>query len=148
LPVRAESVPTFLVAEDNENDAILLRHAFERTGCGVLLNFVRDGKEAIDWLKDCQTSGVFPTLLLLDLHMPKYDGFEVLQWIRHQPGLRRLVVVVFTTSTLAADMNRAYELGANAYLTKAIDTGDLTRLVEVLYDFWVSFNQGPICTLS
>lgn len=145
LQVRGEAVPTFLVAEDTENDVILLRHAFAKAGLNVPLNVVRDGQEAIDCLKDCRTSGAFPALLLLDIHMPKYDGFEVLQWIREQPGLRRLVVIIFTTSTLAADMNRAYDLGANAFLTKPIDTGGLANLMTALYDFWVGFNKRPVC---
>jgi CheY-like chemotaxis protein len=148
LQVRGEAVPTFLVAEDTENDVILLRHAFAKAGLKVPLNVVRDGQEAIDYLKDCRTSGALPALLLLDIHMPKYDGFEVLQWIREQPGLRRLVVIIFTTSSLPADMNRAYDLGANAFLTKPIDIGGLADLMTVLYHFWVRFNKRPVCVSS
>jgi CheY-like chemotaxis protein len=66
-----EAVPTLLVAEDSENDVILLRHAFEKAKLNFPLYFARDGQEAIDRLKGCQASGVFPSLLLLDLHMPK-----------------------------------------------------------------------------
>jgi CheY-like chemotaxis protein len=104
--MRGEACPTFLVAEDNENDVILLRHALAKAGITVLLQVARDGKEAIDCLKGCQVSGAFPSLLLLDLHMPKYDGFEVLEWIRQQEGLRRMVVIIFTTSTLTAEEPR------------------------------------------
>lgn len=143
--MHGEAVPTFLVAEDSENDVVLLRHAFSKAKLNIPLNFVRDGKEAIDRLKDCQVSGTFPSLLLLDLHMPKYDGFEVLQWIRKQPGLRRLIVVVFTTSNLPADKNRAYDLGTNAYLTKPMDTQGLAEIVKTLHDFWVTLNKSPNC---
>lgn len=140
-----EAVPTFLVAEDSENDVILLRHAFAKAGLSVPLQVARDGKEAIDRLKECQASGIFPSLLLLDLHMPKYDGFEVLQWIREQPGLRRLVVIVFTSSNLPADKNRAYDLGTNAYITKPMDTDGLAELMKTLRDFWMRFNECPNC---
>jgi len=140
-----EACPTFLVAEDNENDVVLLRHAFTKARLTIPMQVVRDGKEAIDCLKGCQASGTFPSLLLLDLHMPKYDGFEVLQWIREQPGLRRMVVIVFTTSTLPADKNRAYDLGTNAYLTKPMDTDGLAELMKTLHDFWVKFNECPSC---
>jgi CheY-like chemotaxis protein len=146
--VQGEALPTFLVAEDNENDVILLRHAFAKADLNVPLNVARDGQETIDCLKNCRTSGAFPALLLLDIHMPKYDGFEVLQWIREQPGLQRLVVVVFTSSALAKDMNRAYDLGANAFVIKPMDNGSLADLVTALYDFWVGFNKRPVCVLS
>lgn len=106
--MHGEAGPTLLVAEDTENDVLLLRHAFAKAALDVPLNVVRDGKETIDCLKDCQAPGEFPTLLLLDLHMPKYDGFEVLEWIREQPGLKRLVVVIFTSSALNSDVTRAY----------------------------------------
>jgi len=144
--VLGEVTPTFLVAEDNENDVVLLRHALGKTHLDISLNFVRDGQEAIDYLKNCRTTpDVFPALLLLDIQMPKYNGFEVLQWIREQPGFRRLVVVIFTTSALAADVNRAYDLGANAYLTKPIGTDSLADLMKTLCDFWGKFNKCPIC---
>ena len=145
LPVRGEAIPTFLVAEDTENDAILLRHAFAKAGLDVPLNFARDGQEAIDCLKDCQVLREFPILLLLDLHMPKYDGFEVLQWIRDQPGLKRLVVVIFTSSALTADVSRAYDLGANSYLTKPMDNDSLIHLVKTFHKYWIGLNQCPDC---
>jgi CheY-like chemotaxis protein len=142
---RMSADPTLLVAEDNENDVVLLRHAFLKAGIATPMTIARDGKEAIDCLKNCQITGEFPTLLLLDLHMPKYDGFEVLQWIRNQPGLRRLSVVIFTSSSLTADVNRAYDLGANSYLTKPIDTSSLADLMKTLHIYWVEFNKCPDC---
>jgi CheY-like chemotaxis protein len=69
----------------------------------------------------------------------------VLEWIQDQPRLRRLVVIVFTTSTLSADKDRAYDLGTNAYLTKPMDTDGLAQLMKTLHDFWVKFNECPNC---
>ena len=136
---------TFLVAEDNENDVILLDNAFAKAGVTVPLNIARDGKEAIDFLKNCYATGVFPTLALLDIHMPKYDGFEVLQWIRKQPGLRRMIVVMFTSSSLSTDVNRAYDLGANSFLTKPMTPSELANVVTAVHKYWVEFNQNPNC---
>ena len=135
----------FLVAEDNENDTLLLSYAFQRAGVEIPLAFVRDGQEAIDALKEGQSANALPHLLLLDLHMPKYNGFEVLQWIREQPRLRRLIVIVLTSSPLPADINRAYDLGANSYLTKPMDNASLTELVKALHEYWVEANECPDC---
>lgn len=145
--MRGEVAPTLLVAEDNENDVLLLRHAFTRAGLATPLTFARDGQEVIDSLKDSQAAGSFPHLLLLDLQMPKYNGFEVLQWIREQPGLKRLIVVIFTTSVLDADVCRAYDLGANSYLTKPMTPGDLVDLMKALHDYWIECNKCPDCDL-
>jgi CheY-like chemotaxis protein len=106
-----------------------------------LLKLVRDAqaiKPADLSVRNFREPGSLPSIAA-------YDGFEVLQWIRGEPGLRRLIVIVFTTSVLTADMNRAYDLGANAYLTKAVDTCGLVELVRTLCDFWVKFNKSPIC---
>src|SRR5882724_10527721 len=111
---------SILVAEDLPEDAEILRLAFLSAGVNVPLHFVKDGVEAIEYLKGEQHFGdrskhPLPTLLLLDLKMPRLDGFDVLDWLRLQPGLRRLLVVVLTSSDMPDDVNRAYELGANSY---------------------------------
>ena len=87
------------------------------------LHFVRDGEETMSYLKGAEPFGnrnehPLPKVLLLDLKMPLRDGFEVLEWVRSQPGLRRMVVVVFTSSDLVSDVRRAFDLGANSYLVK------------------------------
>src|SRR5436190_17116270 len=112
-----------LVAEDLAEDAEILKLAFLSAGVNVPLHFVSDGAEAIEYLKGEQrfanrAEHPLPTLLLLDLKMPRLNGFDVLDWLRLQPGLRRLLVVVFSSSEMLEDINRAYELGANSYLAK------------------------------
>lgn len=137
--------PKFLVVEDNENDLLLLQHALRQTKLQIPIIVARDGEEAISSLKDSYTAGSPPDLLLLDLNMPKYSGLEVLQWIRAQPNLRRLIVIIFTTSTLPADVSRAYELGVNSYLVKPFDNESLSGLLKALHRYWIDFNKTPDC---
>ena len=130
-----------LVAEDDPTDAYFLQRAFKRAGLAVALHFVRDGQEALDYL---QGSGQFadrtcyplPQLLLLDLNMPRLDGFEVLKWVRKQPGLRGLEVVIFSSSEEPKHVDRAYGLGANSYLVKPHSMVELTALVGQFRKSW------------
>ena len=95
---------------------------------------VTDGQEAIDYLRGeppfmDRGTHPMPQLLLLDLKMPRLNGFEVLSWLKTQPGLRRLLAIVFSSSAEAGDINRAYDLGANSYLVKPHATEQLLELV-------------------
>ena len=89
----------------------------------------------------------FPQLLLLDLRMPRLDGFDVLRWMRNQESLKRLLAVVLTTSGLKDDVNRAYDLGANSYLVKPMSMDEFVVLVDKLHDYWLRANQCPDCTV-
>jgi CheY-like chemotaxis protein len=140
--------PTVLVAEDNENDVLLLEAALAKAGLAFPLVFAHDGQEAIDCLTADRAADSFPQLLLLDLKMPKYNGFEVLSWIRQQPGLRRMVVVLFTSSELAEDVNRTYDLGANSYLLKPVGVNGLADLIEELHTYWLQNNLLPDCSVQ
>src|SRR5437016_3794743 len=137
-----------LVAEDDPTDAFFLQRAFAKTGTLVGLKFVRDGQEAIDYLRGENAfadrgSNPLPQLLLLDLKMPRLNGFEVLNWLKTQPGLRRLLVIVFSSSAEAGDINRAYDLGANSYLVKPHATEELLELVNRVEKYWLEANQNP-----
>jgi CheY-like chemotaxis protein len=131
-----------LVAEDDPTDAYFFQRAFKRAGLPVALHFVRDGQEVIDYL---QGEGQFadraahplPQLLLLDLKMPRLDGFDVLEWVRRQPGLAGMQVVIFSSSDEARDINRAYGLGASWYLVKPHSMDELTALVGRFKKFWL-----------
>src|ERR1041384_3131904 len=115
---------TVLVADDNENDVVLLRGAFEKAGMLHKIIHVRNGQEAINYLTGCAARLLLPELLLLDLKMPLVDGFDVLGWLRvisssfQQWGPRALPVVVFSSSGLPADKEKAKELGAQDYVVK------------------------------
>ena len=131
-----------LVAEDDPTDAYFFQRAFSRAGIPVLLHFVRDGQEVIDYLQGAgsfadRTVHPVPQLVLLDLKMPRLDGFEVLQWVREQSGFNGLQVVIFSSSGEPKDINRAYGLGANWYLVKPHSMDELTALVGRFKKFWL-----------
>ena len=137
-----------MIAEDNEDHVLLLRRALQK---GALLNpifVVSDGEEAIAYLKGegkyaDRYEYPLPSLLLLDLKMPRKNGFEVLEWIRHQPGLRRLRVVVLTTSDAPQDIDRAYELGANAFMVKPLDKRHFSELTDAIKGYWLWMSAAP-----
>jgi len=86
--------------------------------------------------------------LLLDLKMPRINGFEVLEWVRQQPGLKRLPITVLTSSDAPQDINRAYDLGANSYLVKPFSNEVLIQVVKSLHEYWMNFNRCPDETLA
>ena len=124
-----------------------MQRAFRKANLSHSLDVARDGQEAIEYLTH---QGSFadatryppPTLMLLDLKMPRKNGFETLEWLRQQPVLKRLVAVVLTSSSERADINRAYELGANSYLVKPGDFHVLVQLVNSLASYWLATNQN------
>jgi CheY-like chemotaxis protein len=137
-----------LYVEDEETDVILLQHVLSRAGITNSLKTVKDGKAARDYLAGNAPFAdrrlhPLPGLVLLDLNLPYWSGFEVLAWIRQQPQLRRLPVVVLTSSRRPDDIARAYDAGANGYLVKPNSLADLTAQVLALRDFWLSHNQFP-----
>jgi len=137
-----------LLVEDDANEVFLMQRAFQKAGLKNPLPVARDGQEAIDYLshqgqfKDT-TRYPSPGLMLLDLKMPRKNGFEVLEWLRQQPGLKPLIVVVLSSSSLITDINRAYDLGANSYLVKPGDFDTLIQLVKTLDAYWLTLNQNP-----
>jgi CheY-like chemotaxis protein len=141
---------TILVAEDNPDDAFLLKRAFIQAGLNVRLDFVQDGEEVIHYLKGengfaDRAAHPFPALLLLDLKMPRLDGFDVLNWLRQQSGLKRLLVTVLTSSDQPNDVNRAYDLGANSYLIKPSQSENLVEIVQRIQNYWFRVNHPPDC---
>jgi CheY-like chemotaxis protein len=138
---------TILVADDDSNDIYLLKRAFLKAGIDVRMEFVQDGEQAIRFLKSRtrEQQAPIPELLLLDLKMPRVNGFEVLEWVRRQPGLKRLLVIVLTSSDEPRDINRAYDLGANSYLVKPCGIEHLMGIAQHLYYYWMNLNRQPDC---
>ena len=137
-----------LYVEDEETDVLLLQHALSRASITNLLKTVKDGKAAKDYLAGYppftdRRVHPLPGLVLLDLNLPYWSGFEVLEWIRQQPQLRRLPVVIFTSSSRPGDISRAYDAGANGYLVKPNALAELTSQVLALRDFWLLHNRLP-----
>jgi CheY-like chemotaxis protein len=136
---------SILIAEDNLNDVFLLKNAFQEAAPKMRINVVGNGEELIGYLQAKPAGGPspIPALILLDLKMPKVDGFEALRWIRNQPQLKRLLVIVFSSSGESGQINRAYDLGANSYLMKPFDYHQLTDLIRKLLIYWVDTNLAP-----
>jgi CheY-like chemotaxis protein len=137
-----------LLVEDNEDDVALIRRAFARNNIGNPLKVVRNGNEAILYLQGAgryrdRSEFPLPKLVLLDLTLPGVDGFEVISWIRAQPELRMLRVLVMTSSRTIQDVNRAYQLGANSFLVKPTDFEDLVTLTQSLRGYWICLDQAP-----
>jgi CheY-like chemotaxis protein len=135
-----------MYVEDDDNDAFLLRHAFKEAGMPQELTVVTDGDSAIEYLKGAAASPdreKHPRLLLLDLSMPGKSGFEVLQWVRSQPGLSHLPAIIFTSSHQETDVEEAYARGANGFLVKPSTPDALLAMVLAVRDFWLRHNVGP-----
>jgi CheY-like chemotaxis protein len=137
-----------LVAEDEPADIALLKRAFLKSGINAPVEFVRDGQEALDYLQGKgnymdRNNHPLPKLLLLDLKMPRLNGFDVLKWIREHAGIRRLPVVVLTSSNLQEDIHQAYDLGANSYLLKTSDLTEMETLAKTVEHYWLRSNQCP-----
>ena len=137
-----------LLAEDEEDYVLLIRHAFEKGNILNPLYVVHNGQEAIQYLKGegkyaDRDEFPLPDLLLLDLKMPRVNGFEVLKWIREQPGLSALRVLVLTSSDEIRDVNMAYQLGANSFLVKPLDFQNVTEMSKLIRDFWLRTSKTP-----
>ena len=145
--------PIVLLVDDSENDATLMRAVFGRAGFVQPLQLTRDGDETIAYLRGdgiYHDRGQFPlpTAVLLDLNMPRKSGFEVLEWIRQQPELRRLRVYILSASSRAEDIARAYDLGANSYLVKPSNLDGLMHLARCLVA-WLKLNHyAPVIESS
>ena len=138
---------TVLYAEDEANDVIFLEIAFKRVGSPHKLAVVPDGAQAIEYLAGKgtfadRTRHPLPVLVLLDINMPKKNGFEVLQWIRQQRQFKSLPIILLTSSTREEDTEKARQLGANDYLLKFPDVFKLVELVKSLHDRWLSQATG------
>src|SRR6266478_3381503 len=132
-----------LVADDDENDVLLLRRAFQKAGLSHTIIHVKDGQEAIDYL-----SGVGadvkppPSLLVLDLKMPRLDGFDVLEWLQSRQEQLPVPVVVFSSSALPMDKEKAETLGAHDYLVKPDNLDSWILVAKRLHEQWLDSGQA------
>nr|RNJ70013.1 MAG: response regulator [Leptolyngbya sp. IPPAS B-1204] len=139
---------TVLLVEDDDNDVLFMERAFDQANLQNPIQVIPDGDRAVDYLSGVGLYGdrdryPLPVLILLDLKLPRRSGLEVLEWLQSQPGLRRLPVVVLTTSSENSDINRAYDLGANSYLVKPVAPDNLLNLVRTLNLYWLILNVKP-----
>lgn len=147
------TLPTLLLVEDDPNDIMLFRRAKDKTNLANPLQVVEDGEAAVAYLSGQDQYAdrnryPLPALVLLDLKLPRKSGLEVLAWLRKQPGLRRLPVVVMTSSKESTDVGLAYDLGANSYLVKPVAFDNLLEMIKALGLYWFILNEKPEINLS
>lgn len=142
-----------LLAEDDENDALLMQRAFNKTGQRVTMTVLRNGQEVIDYLQGLaayadRSRYPLPDLLLLDLKMPQRNGFEVLEFVKTHEELKRIPTVLLSSSRQHRDILKAYDLRANSYLVKPTAFTDLTTLTQNICSYWFGVNLLPCPKLA
>ena len=137
-----------LHVEDDPNDVLLLQRAFRKANAQLTIHSVSDGDKAVAYLSGAEEFAdrekhPLPNVVLLDLKMPRKSGLEVLAWIRGEQKIRRLVVIVFTSSKHDEDVNKAYDLGANSYLVKPVGFDMLVDVCKMIQQYWINTNERP-----
>lgn len=145
MSLPAEAEPAVLVAEDNRADVRLIREAMELCGIKATLRFVRDGDQAMAYLRreEPYADAPRPGVIFLDLNLPRKDGREVLAEIKADPDLRRIPVVVLTTSAADEDVLTSYSDHANCYVTKPADLDRYMRTIALTAQFWLTTATLP-----
>jgi len=146
---KAKKKISILLAEDDDDDFFLLKDAFKEAGLKAEIQRVKDGEELMCSLlqeRDVQNpdSKLFPSLILLDLNMPRKDGREALSEIKAHHALKKIPVVVLTTSRSPEDISKAYETGANAFIRKPIRFEELVQMIKNLERFWFESCELPV----
>ena len=139
---------TVVLADDDEDDRALLQRAWRECGVASSLTTVSDGVELLEYLRHGESDGVpseppRPGLILLDLNMPRMDGREVLRELKADPMLRRIPVVVLTTSKADEDIRCSYDLGAGSYISKPVGFDELSEAVRRLGEYWFDIVELP-----
>jgi CheY-like chemotaxis protein len=141
-------VTPILLVDDSADDVLLMQRAFKSTSISAPLVILPGGAAAIDYLSGVgayadRSAHPLPALMLLDLKMPRVSGFDVLTWLRGQPALKRLPVVVLTSSKQEEDVNRAYDLGVNSYIVKPSGLKQIADVAAQIETYWLRLNQRP-----
>lgn len=141
--------PVILIVEDDAEDRYLLQNAFEHIGVTDTVHTVGDGQEAVEYLSGegqfaDRHKFRFPTLLLLDLKMPRMNGLEFLGYIKHNPSLQVIPTIVFTSSDRREDIKNAYQLGANSYIVKGKTFEIICGQLKFMYGYWMRVEIPPV----
>ena len=131
-----------LLVEDNPADVMVIKMALARLNQGFRVEVLSDGQAALDYLSGeppftDRKQFPLPSLMLLDLGLPHVDGFHVLEWVRTEPVLQSLPIVILATTSSLADIQRAYQFGANSFITKPADLDKLVRDLETAFQHWL-----------
>lgn len=138
-----------LLVEDDPADAHLVQRAFKKTGLDVPMFRLGNGDDAVAYLNgdppyENRAAYPLPTVILLDIKLPRRSGLEVLQWVRSRKNaVRRIPIVMFTSSRHLTDINTAYDSGANSYLAKPETSSQLMAIAEAFKTYWIQLNQQP-----
>lgn len=138
-----------LLVEDDPSDARLIQRAFGKLDVTLAMIRLTNGDDVVSYLSgeapyENRTTYPLPSVVLLDIKLPRRSGFEVLQWVRRQPtALNRLPVIMLTSSRHSVDINRAYDLGANSYLSKPETAAQLEQLATRFQSYWLGINESP-----
>jgi CheY-like chemotaxis protein len=139
--------PVIVCADDDADDRMLVQDAFEEAGMGDLLKFVEDGEQLLDYLTHkngfTAENAPRPDVILLDLNMPRKDGREALAEIKRDVNLRRIPVVILTTSKAVEDVSKGYDLGASGFITKPVSYEGLVDAARILRKYWFEIAELP-----
>jgi len=140
---------SILLVEDDSNDILFVQRAFRQVNATTPIQIVKDGDEAVDYLSGQgnyadRDRHPLPALILLDLKLPRRSGVEVLTWVKQQPVIKRIPVVVLTSSQQDMDINRTYDLGISSYLVKPVSFGALSQMIAALDAYWLRLNEYPV----
>lgn len=137
-----------LLVEDNKDDILLIQRAFNKSKLSEKFELIiaQDGDQALSILNDMTTSqkNIIPMILLLDLNLPRINGFDVLQHIRSNEKTKYIPVIVFTSSREERDITKSYTLGANSYIRKPIDSEKFMLVLQQIVTYWGDINELPI----
>lgn len=136
--------PSLLLVEDNPMDVELTLRAFRRRKFLNRIEVARDGEEALAWIERWERGEQRPTVILLDLKLPRVDGLEVLRQLKTHQQFRSIPVVMLTTSADDQDVRRAYELGANSYIVKPVDFDKFMDVAAQIEVYWTAVNAPPV----
>lgn len=138
---------TILIADDDTDDRLFMDQALRQNGYTQAVHFVEDGEELMEYLRHegryNESNAPWPNLLILDLNMPRKNGFQALEEIKDDPKLRRLPVVVMTTSAADEDVVKTYNLGVNSFVTKPFNFNRLVEMVGALKTYWMDTVKLP-----
>lgn len=145
---KARKLFPILIAEDDPDDRLIIKDAFEEAGVRQVIHYVEDGQELMDYLclrgkYSWPSHALRPGIILLDLNMPKKNGQEALREIKSDPNLKRIPVVVMTTSKRVEDIGLLYDLGANSYIQKPTDFASFVMIVKTVSRYWFEIVELP-----
>lgn len=142
-----------LIVEDDANDVLFIKRAFRSVAPALEIFTVSDGDAAVDYLQGQGEYGdrdryPLPAMILLDLKLPRRSGVEVLRWIRQHNGIKRIPVVILTSSRERIDVDLSYDVGVNSYLVKPVSFDDLSEMIAALHVYWMGLNEYPTVLLA